>query len=297
MISLAEYRALRSAQIEAALDGLLPAAGEPPAALHEAMRYAVLGGGKRLRGTLVLAACEAVGGEPERVLPLAAAVELVHAYSLVHDDLPCMDDDDLRRGKPTVHRRYGEGLAVLVGDALLTRAFEVLFLLPRLTDIPPATAQEIGWELAQAAGSTGMIAGQVLDLAAEGRPARVEEIREIHLRKTAALIRAAVRAGGMAAGAPPPVLAALGAYGEALGLGFQIVDDMLDVVGDRERLGKEVGADRRRQKATYPAAAGLANARGAAVEAIRRAEAALAPLGEQAEPLVALARFVLERQV
>lgn len=278
-----------AARVEAYLDAVLPPAEAPPEPLPEAMRYAVLGGGKRLRPVLLLLACEAAGGDPEAALPAAAAVELVHAYSLVHDDLPAMDDDDLRRGRPTVHVVYGEALAILVGDALLTLAFELLAReLPRRC--PPEVALAVAAELARAAGHAGLIAGQVEDLAAAGvvdgpRPQGLEGLERVHRAKTGALFRFCARAGALIAGAGPEAREALDRFAGEFGLAFQIADDVLDA-----------GAGGEGEPASYARLLGVEEARRRAREAAERAVAALAPLGPRAEPLRALARFAAERE-
>jgi geranylgeranyl diphosphate synthase type II len=243
--------------VESALEHWLPPEDEPPTRLHEAMRYAVLGGGKRLRPILVLAAAEACGGNPQAALPAAAAVECVHCYSLVHDDLPAMDDDDLRRGRPTCHRAYGEALAILAGDALLTLAFDLL-----ADQVPDKSlgAVLVG-ELARAAGHRGMVAGQVTDMLSEGTEPSAELIDYIHRHKTAALFRAAARLGGLAVAVRPKHLQALTAYGERLGLAFQIADDILDVTSSAAELGKAAHKDLGRGKLTYPGLVGLERAR------------------------------------
>ena len=282
------------ARSEAALDRLLPPAGLPVAGLADAMRYAALGGGKRLRAALVYTAGEAVGADLDPLDAPAVAVELIHAYSLVHDDLPAMDDDDLRRGKPTCHRVYGEATAILAGDALQSLAFEVLAAAPALT---PAARLAMVRELAVAGGVRGMAGGQALDLAAEGRQLSVAELETVHRGKTGALIAASVRMGALAVlAADDPLLAALTDYGQALGLCFQIQDDILDVEGDTATLGKTAGADVARGKATYPALLGLDGARDRAGQAHARAVAALAPLGAAAARLRQLTDFALQRR-
>jgi geranylgeranyl diphosphate synthase type II len=264
-------------RIEAELARLVPAEDRPPAALHRAMRYALFPGGKRLRPVLALLGTHCAGADPARALGAAAALELVHTYSLVHDDLPCMDDDDLRRGRPTCHKVFGEAVAVLAGDALLTLGFAA---------IASAGSAAVS-VLAQAAGSLGMVGGQVLDLEAERRAdLTLHDLQAIHDRKTAALIAAALEVGALAGGAAPERLAPLREYGLALGRAFQIADDCLDVTGDPRALGKNVGQDAAAQKLTYPRLlgleAGLAAARAEAERAAAMAEsvvAALAPGG------------------
>ncbi|HHW14192.1 MAG TPA: hypothetical protein GXX28_04565 [Firmicutes bacterium] len=292
---LAERWAGEARRIEAALAAALPPAEAPPGLLHQAMRYATLGGGKRLRGFLVLLAAEAVGGRPEPVLPAACAVELIHAYSLIHDDLPCMDDDDWRRGRPSAHRVFGEALALLAGDALLTLAFETLVSGGRRAGLPSELLVRAVGELALAAGSLGMVGGQTEDLLAEGRPADLAGLTEIHRRKTGALIRASVRLGALLSGAHAGRLAALTRYAEALGLAFQITDDLLDVEGDAAKTGKAVGRDAALAKATFPALLGVEGARQQAREAVAGAREALTELGGCGALLGELADFILER--
>jgi geranylgeranyl pyrophosphate synthase len=258
--------------IEASLQRLLPAASELQAPLAEAMAYSVLSGGKRLRPLVVYAAWQATGGaESEDLWRTCAAAEYLHAFSLVHDDLPCMDDDDLRRGLPTCHKKFGEGIAVLAGDALAVHAFEVLS-----ATAYPALVKEF----AQAIGARGMIGGQVADLAAEGKPVGRESVAEIHRLKTAALFRACARAGGILSGADGSQVRALSTYGEELGLAFQIKDDLLDLEGSTERLGKTAGADLRHAKATYPAATSVAQAHRDCEAHAARARASLSGLGD-----------------
>ncbi|MDI5987528.1 polyprenyl synthetase family protein [Halomonas sp. M4R5S39] len=278
------------ARVDARLEALFVARSGPVPRLEAAMRHGVLVGGKRLRPVLVYAAGRALGGRDEDLDAPAMALELIHAYSLVHDDLPAMDDDDLRRGQPTVHKAFDEATAILAGDALQTLAFEVLARAahPRL----PA----LMLTLAVAAGRDGMAAGQALDLAAVGGHPDVEALATMHGHKTGALIRAAVRLGGLVAvDEEDPRLAALEAYADAIGLAFQIHDDVLDVTGDTATLGKASGADAARDKPTYPALLGLDGARSRAHELVEDAVAALAPLGGAGAPLVDLARYMIER--
>ncbi len=249
MTDLERFLADSRTRVEACLDELLPPVDAAPARLHEAMRYAMLGGGKRLRPACVLLGARAVGGDEARALPAACALELVHTYSLVHDDLPCMDDDDLRRGRPTVHKAYDDATAVLVGDALLTLAFEVV-----------ATSGERAAEavriLARAAGSVGMVGGQVLDLEAEGRPLDVDGVLAIDRWKTAALFGASFELGGLSGGGDGASLEALRGVGERLGVVFQVVDDLLDRRASAEEMGKATGKDQARGKATLPSLLG-----------------------------------------
>lgn len=293
--TLAEVLAESAARVEAALERYLgPEAGPPR--LVEAMRYSLLGGGKRLRPFLVLTAAEVCGGDPEAALPAACAVEMVHTYSLIHDDLPCMDDDDFRRGRPSAHRVFGEGLAVLAGDALLTLAFEVMAGLEGDPRVGPGRAIRAVAELARAAGPAGMVGGQVLDLEWEGRDAPVAVLEDLDRRKTGALIAGSLRIGAIVAGASPAQEQALTAYGLHLGLAFQIQDDILDVVGDPAVLGKQAGSDERQAKSTYVRALGLEGARARARAAAQAATEALAPLGPGARLLAELATYVIERE-
>ncbi|TDI34767.1 MAG: polyprenyl synthetase family protein [Acidobacteria bacterium] len=280
--------------VEKALSALLPPATTHPARLHEALHYALFAGGKRLRPLLVLAACRACEGEDRQAMAAAAAIEMIHTYSLVHDDLPAMDDDSLRRGQPTTHVVYGEGMAILVGDALLTRAAEILCgstTAAGLDPVPPAAAAA----LMAAAGSTGMIGGQALDLASQGLHLPLEQLEDLHRRKTGALIRASLLAGGHCAGGSAAQLEALGRCGTALGLAFQIVDDILDVTGKPGDLGKSAGKDERAGKLTFPALMGLQASRRRAAELAGESRDALAPLGAAADPMRDLVRRATER--
>ena len=275
------------------VDGLLarygPSVDAEPKSLHEAMRYSLMAGGKRLRPILCLSTFEYCGGQPaEHDAPVhfaMAALEMVHTYSLIHDDLPCMDDDDLRRGLPTVHKKFGEALAVLAGDALHVVAFE---LMARTGCIGAVT------ELSAAVGTSGMLGGQVADLEAEGRKADRREIVNIHTRKTGALIRGSVRIGAILAGADQRTLARLTTYGEKIGLAFQIVDDILDIEGDATILGKEVGSDSKNQKATWPAVVGLPQARKDAAELIDQALELFDP--DDDNVLMYIARYIGQRE-
>ncbi|MEX2185353.1 MAG: polyprenyl synthetase family protein [Pirellulales bacterium] len=279
-------------RIDAALDLYsLPREG-CPAALAEAMRYSLLAPGKRLRPRMVLLAATACGGNVEAAMPAACAVEMVHAYSLIHDDLPAMDDDDLRRGRPTCHRQFGEALAILAGDALLTLAFEVLAREVR----PEALAGRCCLELARAAGSAALVGGQADDLAAETGGGDLRALESIHRRKTGAMFLVSLRLGGLCAGASTEQLTALDAYGKAIGLAFQIVDDLLDAGGgDEQAVGKRLNKDADRGKLTFPRLLGLEDSRRRAGELIAEAVAALQRFGSAAEGLEALAQFVLER--
>jgi farnesyl diphosphate synthase/geranylgeranyl diphosphate synthase type II len=260
------------------------------AALDDAISYSVLGTGKRLRPVLVYLAGRALGAEDDALDAPAAAIEMIHAYSLVHDDLPAMDDDDLRRGRPTVHRAFDEPLAILAGDALQTLAFEALASRPH-----PRLGAMVT-TLARAAGRDGMAAGQAIDLGAVGAPMDLAALQAMHQHKTGALIRAAVRLGALVAvDESDPRVAALDRYASAMGLAFQIHDDVLDVTGDTQTLGKTSGADARRDKPTYPALLGVAQAQNRARELLDDALESLEPLGEASQPLAALARFMIDR--
>ena len=265
-----------------------------PFRLHAAIRYSALSPGKRLRPLLVLSACEAAGGRWQRALPAAAALECVHAFSLVHDDLPCMDDDDYRRGRPTTHKKYGEAVALLAGDALLAAAFEELGTLTRRGVSAARVLASVG-VLSRAAGARELIAGQALDLAAEGRRVAAKAVRAIHLRKTAALLTAALEIGAIVAGASAARRRRLRLAGRALGLAFQIHDDLLNRASSLERLGKRAGTDDARGKATYPRAVGEARARAAADGLFRRALRGIESLGPTARPLAALVRATAKR--
>ena len=283
--------------VEEALDRALPPESAWPETLHRAVRYSLFAGGKRIRPLLVLAAGEAVGGRREDVMPLACAVEMVHTYSLVHDDLPAMDDDDLRRGKPTSHKVFGEAIAILAGDALLTRAFQVMAEVPPPTG-PEGRARRLAATaiLAEAAGSTGMIGGQVMDLESEGRMVDGEALERMHRAKTGALLGACVRGGAALGGGDGDDRARLDRYASAVGLAFQVVDDVLDETGAAHELGKTAGKDARAGKATYVSVHGLETSRALARRLLDEARSALAPLGARGRLLEALARVIVERR-
>ena len=277
--------------IDRKLGEFLPTAKTSPETLHEAMRYSVFAGGKRLRPALVLAACEAVGGSREDATPAACAVEMIHTYSLIHDDLPAMDDDDLRRGMPTCHIKFGDAIAILAGDGLLTYAFEVATHSPR-TEAVAGIVRAI----ARGAGTVGMVGGQVLDIQGEGKPATLASVAAIHNWKTAALITACCEAGALAGGATQTEYEHLKTYGQKIGLAFQIVDDILDMTSSAETLGKTPGKDQESGKATYPAVLGLEQAREEADRLAEQAFDSLKILGSRRRNLEALGRFVVERQ-
>ncbi len=292
---LDRYLGERRRAVEEALERYLPVATAVPATVHEAMRYSVFAGGKRLRPILVIAGAEAVGGQMADVMPTACCFELIHTYSLIHDDLPAMDDDDYRRGRPTSHKVFGEAMAILAGDALLTHALGLVAVNFGLGKAPLDAFPRVLAEVTEAAGTPGMIGGQVVDVQSEGGQVGPETLEYIHTHKTGALIRAALRTGAILANAEEAALAALSAYGERIGLAFQIVDDVLDVEGSLETLGKRAGSDRRKQKITYPGLHGLVASKTRAAALIREAHGALAGFGPAGEPLRALADFVLNR--
>ena len=288
---IARYRA----RANQALDQRLPAADLHPGDLHQAMRYAVLGGGKRLRPILAYAAGVAVGAELDVLDAPACALECIHAYSLIHDDLPAMDDDDLRHGQPSCHKAYGEALAILAGDALQALAFQILAQDTSLNVTPAVRLRMLG-VLVQAAGSRGMVGGQAIDLAAVGRMLTLAELENMHIHKTGALIRASVLLGALSQPAVDPILLErLDRYAKCIGLAFQIRDDILDEIGDAATLGKTPGADRVRNKPTYPALLGLDGAREHARILYDEARMALDTLGAEADPLRWIAAYIVER--
>lgn len=292
-MNLSRYLAARRRRVNLFLERCVPLSLQPEK-LAQAMRYTLLSEGKRVRPILAIAACEAVGGRTARVLPFACALEMIHAYSLIHDDLPAMDDDDLRRGRPTNHVVFGEGMAVLAGDALLTEAFRVMGEAARAGARQRQAVQAL-LEIAKAAGAYGMVGGQVADIAAEGTEPDLPTVEFIHVRKTGALIRAAVRAGALLGGARPRQLRYLTRYGELIGLAFQVADDILDAEASTAFTGKNTGRDQERQKATFPAVLGLPAAKDHARSLLADALETLKPLGARAEPLAGLARFVVAR--
>ena len=297
MQPLVTYLQTQQQHLEAALDHYLPAPDAPPPTLSKAMRYSVFAGGKRVRPILLLAAAEAVGGDGEAVLPAACSMEFVHTYSLIHDDLPAMDDDDYRRGKLTSHKVFGEAVAILAGDALLTCAFEVMSCPALTARFAPAVLLEATHRLARAAGFSGMVGGQVVDMASEGRDVSLEVLDYIHRHKTAALIGAAVTIGGLLGGGSAAQLEALKRYGQATGLAFQIADDVLDVEGDSVALGKRVGQDAQHGKATYPALLGLEASRQHAAALLDEALTAIGDFDDRADRMRQLARFIVNRRV
>lgn len=292
-MNLKEYLKQQAVAVDAAMDGYLPKARRAPQTIHEAMRYVVFAGGKRLRPVLCLAAAEACGGDEAAAMPAACALELMHTYSLVHDDLPAMDDDDLRRGRPTCHKVYGEGMAVLCGDALLTEAFLLLAEVPATKRYGVADYTR---EFAQTGGSQKLIGGQVLDLEGEGKSLTKNQLVKIHEAKTAALLVCSLRLGAMSANATPRQLEALSSFGYHLGLAFQVIDDILDVTQTTEKLGKTAGKDAAVDKSTYPAVIGLEASRKEAARLTRAAMRVLAPLGvKRSQRLREIAAYLLER--
>ncbi|MEP7272774.1 MAG: polyprenyl synthetase family protein [Acidobacteriota bacterium] len=294
VFSIQEYFRARIALVEESLDALLPAVSEPPPLIHEAMRYSVFAGGKRLRPILVLAAGEVFGAQAADLLPAASALEMIHTYSLIHDDLPSMDNDTLRRGRPTCHVVFGEALAILAGDALLTQAFRAL---SGDGPVDEGIRLRVISEVAEAAGTVrALIGGQVLDIQSEGNEVDIKTLETIHRGKTGALIRCAVRVGAIIGGANEKELALVTIYGEKAGLAFQVADDLLDELATSEELGKTAGKDARTQKATYTALFGVEGARKRATELCHEAIQAVTLMGRDTETLEQIARFIVERR-
>lgn len=283
----------RQALVERALEAELAKTDVLDATLRASMSYSLMAGGKRLRPILLMAAADAVGADGTKFLPVAAALEMIHTYSLIHDDLPAMDDDDLRRGKPTNHVVYGDGIAILAGDALLTLAFSVIL---RQKDVSAEALLRVMDEISRAAGAEGMVGGQVLDLMAEDRQITMEELRRVHMGKTGALFHAALRSGAILAGATEEELAALTAYADHFGLAFQITDDILDVIGTAEDIGKPVGSDEKNHKSTYVTLTSLAEAQELARRTVEDAEAALSVFGSEADFLRQLVAYLVNRK-
>jgi geranylgeranyl diphosphate synthase type II len=296
-MELKKYLKERCQLVDEALDGFLPQADELPISIHKSMRYSVFAGGKRVRPILLLAACEAVGGDISHAMPAACAMEMIHTYSLIHDDLPAMDDDDFRRGNPTNHKVFGEAIAILAGDALLTEAFILLSNPALLKGADPRGMLQVIQEIAFCAGSQGMVGGQVVDMESEGkRDIDMATVQYIHTHKTGALIKAAVKAGAIIGRAEGKELEAMTRYGEAIGLAFQIADDILDIEGTTEEIGKDAGSDEARGKATYPAVVGIGEAKKRAAELVDMAMEALSCFDEKADPLREIARYVVYRK-
>ena len=294
-MNIKEYLAQKRIAVDKALESLVPPAKTFPPKVFEAMRYSLFAGGKRVRPIFALASAEALGAKTAGLLPIAGALELIHTYSLIHDDLPAMDDDDLRRGRPTCHKVYGEAIAILAGDGLLNRAFEVLSDPRRLKSVTAVRLIAITREISLASGVFGMVGGQVVDMESEGKDVDLPTLEYIHTHKTGALIRASVRTGAIYAKASEKRLKALTRYGERVGLAFQIADDILDIVGSREETGKDVGSDLKKGKKTFPSFYGLEESRRRAKEVADQALDALKDFDRKAEPLRELAKYIVTR--
>ncbi len=289
------YLAQKKIAVDKSLEKLVPPVKFYPPSVLEAMRYSLFAGGKRVRPILAIAAAEALGAKSAELLPIAGSLELIHTYSLIHDDLPAMDDDDFRRGRATCHKVYGEAIAILAGDGLLNMAFEVLSDPRRLKVVPAARLVEIIREISIATGVYGMVGGQVADMEAEGKDIDFPTLEYIHTHKTGALIRASVRVGALYARAGKRQFAALTRYGEMVGLAFQIADDILDLTGKREETGKDIGSDLKKGKQTFPSFYGLEESRRRAAEVVDRAIASLQGFGRAADPLRELAKYIVTR--
>ena len=294
-LSASKYLLEGKKLIDERMLNFLPQGKAYPVSIHEAMRYSLLAGGKRLRPVLVMAAAEAVGGNRHSILPFAIAAELIHTYTLIHDDLPALDNDDLRRGKPTNHKVFGEAVAILAGDALLTQAFVIMTRAAGMETVPPELILRATHEMAGALGSTGMIGGQVVDLESEGKKINPETLEYIHIYKTGFLIRACIRCGGILGQATEEQVSSLSRFGSHIGLAFQIIDDILDVIGDQEKLGKDIGSDLNKDKATYPALYGLEESRSKAEDLIKESLDCLKKFDNRADPLREIARFFVQR--
>jgi len=295
-VDAAAYMKHWASRVDDALNRFVPDGGGEPPEVFRIMRYSLFAGGKRLRPVLCVAGCEAVGGDPGAALPAACALECIHTYSLIHDDLPAMDDDDLRRGKPTSHKVFGEAAAILGGDGLLTLAFELMADEEMASAAGPDRVLGASRLLAEAAGASGMVGGQLLDIRAGGEPGGTAGLEEIHRRKTGAMIRASVMMGGLLGGGAPKQLACLALYGAKAGLAFQIVDDILDVEGDPELMGKSTGVDAALDKVTYSALYGLDASREMARRTVDEAIDALSGFPEGAPALASLAQFIVLRR-
>jgi geranylgeranyl diphosphate synthase type II len=294
-MDITSYLSKKKAIVDRALDKLVPSAKMFPTSVHEAMRYSLFAGGKRVRPILSIAAAEALGAQTSGLLPLAGSLELIHTYSLIHDDLPAMDDDDFRRGRPTCHKIYGEAIAILAGDGLLNMAFEVMSDPRRAKAVPAARLVAIIKEISAASGVLGMVGGQVVDMESEGREIDFPTLEFIHTHKTGALIRASLRVGAIYAKASEKRLKALTRYGELAGLAFQIVDDILDITGKREETGKDVGSDLKKGKRTFPSFYGLEESRLRANEVADKAIHSLRDFDHKADPLRELAKYIVNR--
>ncbi len=296
-MDLKQYLAQKRDMVEGALEAYFRDSEKGPAArLFSAMKYSLFAGGKRLRPILCMAGAEAVGGDPDDVLPVACALELIHTYSLIHDDLPSMDDDDFRRGVPTNHKVFGEALAVLAGDGLLTEAFRWMSSQEVISSVSIEAALRVINLIATAAGCSGMVAGQAVDIESEGKEADQGLVEFIHRNKTGALISASVRAGAIMGGGDEAAIGAIGVYGDNIGLAFQISDDILDIEGDPGLMGKEVGSDQKRGKITYPGVVGIHESRAIGERLVRDAVEALEPFGKAAQPLREIAWYIIKRK-
>ncbi len=294
-MALSQYFIDIASDAEKTLDRLTPPSDAHPAKIHEAMRYSLMAGGKRLRPILAVAGCEAIGGKRARALPFAAAIEMIHTYTLIHDDLPALDNDDLRRGIPTSHKKFDEATAILAGDALLTLAFEVMTDKSLYSGVSASAILRVATETASAIGGGGTIGGQVVDLEMEGVGADIARLEYIHTHKTGKLIVASIRGGAMLGGAGEKKLKALTDYGKSIGLAFQVVDDILDVEGTAERLGKNVGMDEKQNKMTYPSTLGMDESKILATRLIERAIDSLEIFGDKGAHLAELARYIASR--
>lgn len=295
IMDVKSYLARKKDIVDKALDKIVPSAKTFPPSVNEAMRYSLFAGGKRVRPILSIAAAESLGAKTAGLLPLAGALELIHTYSLIHDDLPAMDNDDFRRGRPTCHKAYGEAIAILAGDGLLNMAFEVLSDPRRTKAVPASRVLAIIKEIATASGVFGMVGGQVVDMNSEGKDVDFPTLEYIHTHKTGALIRASVRVGALYARAGKRQFTALTHYGEMVGLAFQIADDILDIIGKREEIGKDVGSDLKKGKKTYPSFYGIDESKRRAVEVVDKAIHALKDFDRKADPLRELARYIINR--
>jgi len=294
-MNIKSYLAKKKAIVDKALDKLVPPAKTFPASVHEAMRYSLFAGGKRVRPILAIAAAEALGAKTSDLLPLAGSLELIHTYSLIHDDLPAMDDDDCRRGRPTCHKVYGEAIAILAGDGLLNMAFEVLSDPRRTKAVSANRLLSIISEIGAASGVHGMVGGQAVDMESEGKDIDFPTLEYIHTHKTGALIRASVRVGALYAKASEKSLKALTRYGERVGLAFQIADDILDITGKEDEIGKDVGSDLKKGKKTFPGFYGLEGSRLRANEVADKAIHSLRDFDRKADPLRELAKYIVNR--
>ena len=290
-----EYLAECKKFIDESVPRYLPEKTAYPSNIHESMHYSLFAGGKRLRPCLLIAAAEAVGGSRYDVLPFAVATEFLHTYTLIHDDLPALDNDSLRRGKPTNHKVFGEAIAILAGDALLTQAFVLMTDSLGMASIPQKNLLRASHDMARALSSTGVIGGQVVDLESEGKPVDAETLEYIHIYKTGFFFKSCVRCGAILSQATVSQIKALSSFGAHIGLAFQIIDDILDITGDRETLGKDIGSDIENEKATYPAFFGMEKSKAKAEELVDQAIVCLENFDERANPLREIARFFIQR--